>query len=318
MVVEESVLSISRPSLRDLMPARYQEHCAVPLDVDRFRLLCHHGLADGVFGGRVFVRLDCVHSERDCNGIGCDAGAVEWSSVRSMEAGHLMDAESGWLRCDALHLLCDDALRCLRHPVTFEHVSHLGRGARLAFARTTPSRDTWLALAASTCGMLLVYAAATDRSSDLSSHPHYLPQWAIPIAAVASFFSGIALIGLHKVKSVDPRAVVVHFSAVSTGLCLISWIFLPSQSMQSPTDQTSLVRLIGVGVTAMLGQLFLTKAFAAGRPARISVVGLSQVAVAASYKWIAEGRVPSPIGFLGMLMVIAATVWVMLRNQVAD
>ncbi len=162
-----------------------------------------------------------------------------------------------------------------------------------------PSRDTWLALAASTCGMLLVYAAATDRSSDLSSHPHYMPQWAIPIAAVASFFSGIALIGLHKVKSVDPRAVVVHFSAVSTGLCLVSWIFLPSQSMQSPTDQTSLVRLIGVGVTAMLGQLFLTKAFAAGRPARISVVGLSQVAVAASYKWIAEGESLHRSDFLG-------------------
>ena len=80
------------------------------------------------------------------------------------------------------------------------------------------------------------------------------------------------------------------------------------------TDSTSLLRLLAVGVTAMLGQLFLTKAFAAGRPARISVVGLSQVAVAALYKWAVDGRVPSALGLAGMVLVVGTTLWVMLRN----
>jgi drug/metabolite transporter (DMT)-like permease len=93
---------------------------------------------------------------------------------------------------------------------------------------------------------------------------------------------------------------------------------MPLQTMSSEFDNGSLIRLVAVGVAAVLGQLFLTKAFAAGRPARISVIGLSQVAFAASYKWVVEGRVPSGIGFVGMLLVIGATVWVMLRSQADD
>ena len=178
-----------------------------------------------------------------------------------------------------------------------------------------PSRDTWLALSASTVGMWLIYASATERATFGSEYSHYLPQFAIPLAALASMFSAVALIGLHRVKELDPRAVVTHFSAVSTLLSLALWLCTPMQMMSSESDNGSLVRLVAVGVAAVLGQLFLTKAFAAGRPARISVIGLSQVAFAAGYKWVFEGRVPSGVGFVGMLLVIGATVWVMLRGQ---
>lgn len=178
-----------------------------------------------------------------------------------------------------------------------------------------PSRDTWIALVVSTAGMLLVYASATGKSIGIEGHAHYLPQIAIPVAGLGAMLSGVALIGLHKVKEVDARAVVAHFSAVSTILSFLLWTSLPAAKMGSATDPTSLPRLLGVGVTAMLGQLFLTKAFSAGRPARISVVGLSQVAVAASYKWVVEGRIPAPLAVIGMLMVIASTIWVMLRQE---
>ena len=181
-----------------------------------------------------------------------------------------------------------------------------------------PSRDTWLALSVSTVGMWLIYASATGPAALSNEHPQYLPQVAIPLAALASMFSAVALIGLHRVKEIDPRAVVTHFSAVSTLLSLLLWLFMPIQTMASKTDHGSLVRLVAVGVAAVLGQLFLTKAFAAGRPARISVIGLSQVAFAASYKWIFEGRIPRGVGVVGMLLVIGATVWVMLRNQTED
>lgn len=178
-----------------------------------------------------------------------------------------------------------------------------------------PSRDTWLALLISTLGMWLIYAAATAPNPSRNEHAHYLPQVAIPLAALASMFSAVALIGLHRVKEIDPRAVVTHFSAVSTLLSFVLWSCMPMQKMSSDTDNGSIIRLVAVGVAAVLGQLFLTKAFAAGRPARISVIGLSQVAFAASYKWIFEDRIPSRVGFTGMLLVVGATVWVMLRRQ---
>lgn len=211
-----------------------------------------------------------------------------------------------------------------------------------------PSRDTWLALSVSTVGMWLIYSSATGLSpagpsaiglspagttaiglSTLSNeHSHYLPQIAIPLATLASMFSAVALIGLHRVKELDPRAVVTHFSAVSTLLSLSLWLampiqavtsqVMPSQVVTSEAHAGSIVRLIAVGVAAVLGQLFLTKAFAAGRPARISVIGLSQVAFAAIYKWLFEGRVPSGLAVAGMLLVIGATLWVMIRSQADD
>lgn len=181
-----------------------------------------------------------------------------------------------------------------------------------------PSRDTWLALSISTVGMWFIYGSATSPSTVSAAHSHYLPQVAIPLAALASMFSAIALIGLHRVKELDPRAVVAHFSAVSTLLSLGLWVCTPMQTMMTEADGNSIVRLVAVGVAAVLGQLFLTKAFAAGRPARISVIGLSQVAFAASYKWIFEGRIPSGMGVAGMLLVIGATVWVMFRSQAKD
>lgn len=207
-----------------------------------------------------------------------------------------------------------------------------------------PSRDTWLALSVSTVGMWLIYASATGSASFGQAsfgpaslgpetfgndHSHYLPQVAIPLAALASMFSAVALIGLHRVKELDPRAVVTHFSAVSTLLSLVLWLAMPIQAaavqplnqaltdpmLSSEVHMGSVLRLVAVGVAAVLGQLFLTKAFAAGRPARISVIGLSQVAFAAIYKWFFEGRIPSGLAVVGMLLVIGATLWVMIRGQ---
>ncbi len=211
-----------------------------------------------------------------------------------------------------------------------------------------PTRDTWLALSVSTAGMWLIYSSATGPSPLSGEHSHYLPQVAIPLATLASMFSAVALIGLHRVKQLDPRAVVTHFSAVSTLLSFLLWLAMLNQagplqagplqaglvhagSLQTGSLQTgygqvtpvephsgSLIRLVAVGVAAVLGQLFLTKAFAAGRPARISVIGLSQVAFAAIYKWFFEGRVPSSLAVVGMLLVIGATLWVMIRSQAED
>ena len=180
-----------------------------------------------------------------------------------------------------------------------------------------PTRDTWIALAISTAGMWLIYSSATGGSFDIHRHAHYMPQVAIPLAALASMLSAVALIGLHRVKELDPRAVVTHFSAVSTAICFLAWTVFPQGQLYTPRGIDSSWRLLAVGVTAMFGQLFLTKAFSAGRPARISVIGLSQVAVAAGYKWVVEGHVPSTVGCIGMLMVLGATTWVMLRQQPA-
>ncbi len=180
-----------------------------------------------------------------------------------------------------------------------------------------PSRDTWIALAVSTIGMWLVYSAAISDGTKTPSL-HSMPQYAVPSGILAGLLSAVALIGLHKVKDVDSRAVVAHFSGVSTILSLMLWLVVPTPGTWTMKTSTSDLRLLCVGITALLGQLFLTKAFAAGMPARVSVVGLSQVAFAAGYKWLAYGSIPTPMSVVGMVMVVGATLWVMLSGRVDE
>lgn len=178
-----------------------------------------------------------------------------------------------------------------------------------------PSWSTWLALAISFVGMSLVYLAADEASIMRLAAPHHQPTAAILAAVAAAMFSGVALIGLHKVKEVEPSAVVAHFSGVSTIICLALWAAMPNQQGLAPSDSWTWLRLLGVGLTATVGQFFLTKAFQHGQPARVAVVGLSQVAIAGLYKWIFYQRAPGWLSLLGMALILAATVWVMLRGN---
>jgi drug/metabolite transporter (DMT)-like permease len=179
----------------------------------------------------------------------------------------------------------------------------------------TPSRDTWLALAISTVGMWLVYASAVGGHGSAWKGIHSMPEYAIPSGILAGLLSAVALLGLHRVKGVDHRAIVAHFSGVSTIVTFMLWHLIPTSGRWTAKTETADFRLVGVGATALLGQLFLTKAFAAGNPARVSVVGLSQVAFAAIYKWLVQGSVPTLGSIIGMLLVVGATLWVMLGSR---
>ena len=86
------------------------------------------------------------------------------------------------------------------------------------------------------------------------------------------------MIGLHKLRGVNPNAVVVHFSAVATVASLSAFLFFDRRTDGLPVyHPEALALLLGIGLTASLGQMLLTRAFAAGDPAKVSVVGLSQV-----------------------------------------
>lgn len=177
-----------------------------------------------------------------------------------------------------------------------------------------PSMNTWIALIVSTVGMWLVYSTSV-RAEGAAIYPqHFSPHYAIPSGALAGLLSAVALIGLHKVKEVDPRAVVAHFSGVSTIIAFVIWGLVPVPSASDVNSLLSLSGLLGVGVAAVLGQLFLTKAFASGVPARVSVIGLTQVVFASLYKWLIFGSVPTPLSLVGMLLVLSATLYVMLLN----
>jgi drug/metabolite transporter (DMT)-like permease len=73
--------------------------------------------------------------------------------------------------------------------------------------------------------------------------------------------------------------------------------------------------LLGVGATATVGQFFLTRAFAAGTPSRVSVVSLSQVVLAMGLDVVLWDKTFSPGMLLGTALVLAPGAWVMSRGE---
>jgi drug/metabolite transporter (DMT)-like permease len=111
---------------------------------------------------------------------------------------------------------------------------------------------------------------------------------------------------------------VVHFSAVSLAICLVALAISgeAGSALVVPNAATAAM-LLGVGLTATIGQIFLTKAFAAGPPAKVSVVGLAQVVFGMMYDVAVWQREFDAMTLAGIVLVLAPTAWLLLRGATA-
>jgi drug/metabolite transporter (DMT)-like permease len=137
---------------------------------------------------------------------------------------------------------------------------------------------------------------------------------AVLAALVGSLATAIAMIGLHRLREIDPRAVVAHFS----GLASVSLaVLLGLRELPATTatfDGPTTLLLAGVGLTGTIGQILLTRAFAAGPPARVSVLGLTQVVFAMGFDVALEGRVLTTTTLIGFALVLSPTAWITLHG----
>ncbi len=68
-------------------------------------------------------------------------------------------------------------------------------------------------------------------------------------------------------------------------------------------------------MTGTLGQILLTKAYAAGAPAKVAVVGLTQVLFAMGFDVAALGPARSTlVALAGFVLVLAPTTWLSIRS----
>jgi len=141
------------------------------------------------------------------------------------------------------------------------------------------------------------------------------PQFALMMALIASVATAIAMLGLHKLKGVNSSAVVVHFAMVATLFCIVTFFIFPLEERPLPWEHLhGTFLLLGIGITATVGQVFLTKAFAAGDPSRVSIIGLTQVVFALLID-MGQDRSFTTKTLLGMLLIVAPTAWVMRKGK---
>ncbi|MEW4570470.1 DMT family transporter [Tautonia sp. JC769] len=132
---------------------------------------------------------------------------------------------------------------------------------------------------------------------------------AVGVAVGSSLTTAVALVGLHRLRNVDTRAVVAHFAGVAS-LIAGAWLLVQASNGTAHRlrpDLVTLALLLGVAVSGTLGQFCLTKAYALGVPTRVAVIGLSQVVFAMAFDLWIWGRVLTPMTLLGMAFVLGPT-----------
>jgi drug/metabolite transporter (DMT)-like permease len=137
-------------------------------------------------------------------------------------------------------------------------------------------------------------------------------------AIVASAFTAVAMMGLNRVKGVSSMGVVVHFSWVSVAFCSMTYLMPPKEGEVKPllpAEVVHWVELLGVGATATVGQIFLTKAFRGGQATKVSVVGLSQVVMVMVWEGVFGGREFNAWQLVGTVLVLGPTAYVMIRER---
>lgn len=167
------------------------------------------------------------------------------------------------------------------------------------------NRGVWVALGIGLIGVVLIQQPQLAQGN-----------LAVLAPLAASFLLAIVMLALHQAQQVDSRAVVLHFAVVSfltsAVVMAVGWHRSTISIPQLPTD---IAMLIGTGVTATLGQLFLTMAFAAGAPAKVSVVGLTQVGFAMCYDVGIWGHRLGLLSLLGITLVVAPTAWLLYSER---
>lgn len=164
-----------------------------------------------------------------------------------------------------------------------------------------PSRAVWAAVAVGLVGIVLIQRpdAAGDRLAALA-------------AVGNALCTAVAMIGLNRLGRLDARAVVTHFSGVSTAFTLVFLLLTGGAAPASVFgDAATPLLLAGVGLAGTAGQLAMTRAFALGSPPRVSVVGLMQIVFALAFDVLIWRRSFDALTALGILLVVAPSAWLM-------
>lgn len=134
------------------------------------------------------------------------------------------------------------------------------------------------------------------------------------VAVLGSISTAVAMLGLHRLRGVDARAIVAHFAGVAGVVALLWMIVRGGPTAQMMPDAWGWVMLLGVALSGTIGQFCLTKAYASGAPTQVSLVGLSQVAFGLGFDMVIWGRAITPTAGVGLILILAPSAWLASRG----
>jgi drug/metabolite transporter (DMT)-like permease len=165
------------------------------------------------------------------------------------------------------------------------------------------AKSVWLCVASGVAGVFAIFQprfAAGD--------------YTLLVVVAVSVFTALAMMGLHHLRDLDPRAIVVHFSATALAFALTAAVLLPPSAVQEEFAPRHVALLVAIGVCATFGQYFLTRAFTTGDPARLSVVNLTQIVFVLLLDMALLDRPLEQSKLLGIPLILGPAAWLMYRQ----
>ncbi len=179
----------------------------------------------------------------------------------------------------------------------------------------TESRPLWVAILA---GILL--GEATGKRVWISivlgmtgvilvEHAHMTDHITAGLAALFAALTGaIVMILLRKLRDIDPRTIVAHFSGTAAAVCLLLILVLGKDFNLSFMEKpANLLMLAGMGVFGTIGQLAMTKAFSIGEAPAVASAGFIRVGFSAGYDLLIWQHVFQITTLLGIALILGST-----------
>lgn len=166
----------------------------------------------------------------------------------------------------------------------------------LIFLKEIPDKKQYLFLLMAFSGMLLIVKPGVLSIQD------FLPSL---IALIGGIGAGAAYTCVRELgrRGENGMLIVFVFSVLSTIFCMIPSLFF----FVMPTLQ-ELLFMVLTGVAAMVGQIFVTKAYFYAQAKEISVYDYSQVIYSTIIGFILFSEIPDAYCFLGYILIIGAGV----------
>ncbi|MES2489879.1 MAG: DMT family transporter, partial [Pseudomonadota bacterium] len=126
------------------------------------------------------------------------------------------------------------------------------------------------------------------------------------VGVCSGILAACAMVSIRRISDTEPAPrIVFYFVAMATVISSIPMLW----AWQTPST-TTLLQLIGAGLTATVGQLCLTRAYALAPAARVGPFTYAAVIFSALIAWLIWDERMDAWSALGSLLVIATCVMV--------